>query len=138
VNKKVTVGLVLLGCAGALWMFRDFREAKTNAEPAIELSNVGIPSVQLTRAQVVQSSPVAVDYPVPKPLAPGQITATENASAFRESMCACETQSCIDDANHRFTKAMGKVAASTNGPEAQAEMRVGRACLEQVLARLKE
>src|SRR4051812_8029353 len=110
-RKKIAI-LVVLGCAGALWTLHHRREPKTNARASSEASSVGISGAQPARAEALQDPPPSVSYPAPLPPAPGQITATENASAFRESMCACETRSCIDSANQRFVKEMGKVAGS--------------------------
>jgi hypothetical protein len=60
------------------------------------------------------------------------------AEEYRLDVCDCETRECLDDANRRYVRGMGRVTPGSAGEASRAEMHVANECITQLLARLRE
>jgi hypothetical protein len=56
-------------------------------------------------------------------------SALELAEGFRLEICDCDNQLCIDQANHRYVRAMGSIVPGSYGEAAKAEMHAATECI---------
>jgi putative intracellular protease/amidase len=139
-TTRVCAAAVVLGAALTVTLVARRHVGSAPAtEPAAALPSPA-DETATTRSNVYVTSvaAAATAYPVPKPQEPGEMSATEHASALREELCECETLACLDAVNARYVKTMGSIAASTYDETSRAEMRAAGDCVRRLWARLAD
>lgn len=61
--------------------------------------------------------------------AAGGTSALELAEEFRLDMCDCASRDCVDQANHRYVRALGSVVAGSFSEAARKEMHAATECI---------